>query len=530
MTDGQHLVEHKPNYRLPDLYEAVVSALGEAKTIVETMDARNKAETLEFLARQSKDTEAIARAVELRFLSERKLGGVIAGMKARGELFMGGRSLRPDQTQQIRLADVGIDHKLSSQAQRLHDYDEDRFGQVLSDALHRIRGGRAIVVNPAKDLKAADKKLRREIRLAQLAVKQRDLPKAQYGVIIADPEWPDETWSEAGKDRSPENHYTTSSIADIAARPVGGIAAADAVIALWIPMRHLAVGNHVTVLRAWGFEPKTVFIWDKVVAGTGYWARNRAEAVVIATRGTMPAPAMGTQWDDIVTAPKDPVHSRKPDWLHVWFEEFYPGLGKIELNARRARPGWHVWGNEAPEDNEDSQTNATMGNAATASPPEEGGATAGRESSVGAAGGAGAPAVIRQDEPADPAGESLAASPGRSDLVAATPETGTGDLDPGAPGAGEGAGSVEKHDPAALPHSHIPVSQLSSDQQNEIIRAGYALDPFPGLHFLVERTGLPNANAIKQRAKRMKLGDRDRQLAAVSGPRIRTHEPAGAAA
>jgi hypothetical protein len=43
------------------------------------------------------------------------------------------------------------------------------------------------------------------------------------------------------------------------------------------------------------------------------------------------------------------IHSAKPDVFLEWFERYYPSLPKIELNARRARDGWDVWGNEAPD-------------------------------------------------------------------------------------------------------------------------------------------------------------------------------------
>jgi len=39
-------------------------------------------------------------------------------------------------------------------------------------------------------------------------------------------------------------------------------------------------------------------------------------------------------------------HSRKPDEVHELIERMYPELPKLELFARKARPGWDVWGNE----------------------------------------------------------------------------------------------------------------------------------------------------------------------------------------
>ncbi len=48
-------------------------------------------------------------------------------------------------------------------------------------------------------------------------------------------------------------------------------------------------------------------------------------------------------------ATRDEVHSDKPDCAHRSFERHFPDTPKIELNARRERPGWHRWGAEAPD-------------------------------------------------------------------------------------------------------------------------------------------------------------------------------------
>jgi N6-adenosine-specific RNA methylase IME4 len=41
-------------------------------------------------------------------------------------------------------------------------------------------------------------------------------------------------------------------------------------------------------------------------------------------------------------------HSEKPDWQYELIEAYFPSLPKIELKARRARPGWDSWGLDAP--------------------------------------------------------------------------------------------------------------------------------------------------------------------------------------
>jgi N6-adenosine-specific RNA methylase IME4 len=102
-------------------------------------------------------------------------------------------------------------------------------------------------------------------------------------------------------------------------------------------------------MAARGFKYKSHFAWIKDKIGTGYWNRNKHELLLVGTRGDVPAPAMGTQFDSAIEAPVG-VHSEKPDFAYAIVERHFPNLPKIELNARGAiaRPGWDVWGMEAP--------------------------------------------------------------------------------------------------------------------------------------------------------------------------------------
>jgi hypothetical protein len=63
--------------------------------------------------------------------------------------------------------------------------------------------------------------------LAELAAKRR------WPVVYADPPWRFETWSEAGKQKSPDNHYPTMTRDEIASLPVSALAAARRKRAGW---------------------------------------------------------------------------------------------------------------------------------------------------------------------------------------------------------------------------------------------------------------------------------------------------------
>ena len=56
----------------------------------------------------------------------------------------------------------------------------------------------------------------------------------KHGVIYADPPWTFKTFSDKGKDKSPEKHYPCMSLSDIVRLPVDRIAKDDAVLLMWV--------------------------------------------------------------------------------------------------------------------------------------------------------------------------------------------------------------------------------------------------------------------------------------------------------
>lgn len=203
----------------------------------------------------------------------------------------------------------------------------------------------------AKDVRAqkqAAKKERRTEREVELAGKIKALPTEKYGVIASDPEWSWQAYSaETGMDRAAENHYPTSSTEVIAQRDVASIAADDCVLFLWATAPMLP--DALKVMEAWGFTYKSQFIWLKDKVGTGYWNRNKHEILLVGTKGNIPAPAMGDQWESVIEAPVG-EHSAKPERFLEMIEGYFPNLPKIELNRRGpARDEWAAWGAEVEE-------------------------------------------------------------------------------------------------------------------------------------------------------------------------------------
>jgi len=184
----------------------------------------------------------------------------------------------------------------------------------------------------------AEKRAERE---KAMAAKILALPRKQYGVILADPPWQFETWSDNGLGRSAENHYPTVDTTTLANLPVDKLAAEDCFIAMWCVNSMLPQALHV--MSAWGFEYKTNGAWIKGKMSLGYWMRGRHELFLLGTRGQVPAPSPDLRPVSTFFAHQR-EHSRKPDDLHEILEGWFPNVPKLELFARNNRPGWDSWG------------------------------------------------------------------------------------------------------------------------------------------------------------------------------------------
>lgn len=164
------------------------------------------------------------------------------------------------------------------------------------------------------------------------------LPLGPFAVILADPPWRFASNSEAKPGRNARRHYPTMATDDICALPVPAIAARDAALLLWATAPMLP--DALNVMRAWGFRYVSHVAWIKPRIGTGFWARNRHELVLIGRRGAVPCPRPLFP-DSAVEAPTG-AHSVKPAFVHKAAERGWPGAAGIEketgLMAFRGTP------------------------------------------------------------------------------------------------------------------------------------------------------------------------------------------------
>ena len=176
------------------------------------------------------------------------------------------------------------------------------------------------------------------------------LAAGAFDFIMADPPWHMEMRSELGEGRSPQAHYETMSIEEIAALPVAGLAAPDCRLWLWATTPLLP--QQLGVMEAWVFKYSTTAVWAKRTVhwkrafGTGYGGfRNEHEFILVGTRGAPGEPANKSVRSIVEGRMRE--HSRKPEEIYALAESMYPAAQRLELFSRTNRAGWSVWGNEA---------------------------------------------------------------------------------------------------------------------------------------------------------------------------------------
>lgn len=185
---------------------------------------------------------------------------------------------------------------------------------------------------------------------------------ALYDIIVADPAWGFNDGLKKMKrrvKRSAESQYKTMPMSHIAALPVKKLAnPRGCLLALWVPGSMIQHG--LEVMRAWGFSHKQVFVWVKLKkghqkekdinngtrVGMGHLFRQSHEIALIGTSGKSVYPYMKNHSQRSVSFDLNIGHSIKPETLQKRLELMFPNANKLEMYARRVRPGWDCLGNE----------------------------------------------------------------------------------------------------------------------------------------------------------------------------------------
>lgn len=169
-----------------------------------------------------------------------------------------------------------------------------------------------------------------------------ELPRGKFNVVYADPPWcyGDKLIEGYG---AAEHHYPAMSIEQLCCLPVINVTDVNAVLFLWVTSPLL--GECWSVIKSWGFEYKTSFVWDKVKHNYGHYNSVRHEFLLVCTKGSY-VPQSKKLVDSVQTIERSNRHSEKPDEFRRIIEIMYPGANRLELFGRKKVEGWMVWGNE----------------------------------------------------------------------------------------------------------------------------------------------------------------------------------------
>ena len=100
------------------------------------------------------------------------------------------------------------------------------------------------------------------------------------------------------------------------------------------------------IVKRWGYDYKTTLYWRKKNFGLGHWFRGVMEECWVCTRGKVPP--LKIQKANIIEC-KAEKHSRKPVEFFELIEPRLDEMGfndRLELFARKRRPGYYCYGNE----------------------------------------------------------------------------------------------------------------------------------------------------------------------------------------
>jgi len=336
-------------------YETAKAALAECRTVDEVKAVHDKAEAVRIYARMANDVQLEIDAAEIRLRAERRMGLLIREMN----LHKGGRPKVKTGTDEepvsepVKLADLGVDKKLSSRAQKVGGIADRAFEAMLNRmrqemAESRVRVSLDLVSRDKKDKAKADHAARIHDGCDVDDLHALVADGRKFKAILIDPPWQFVARSDKGEGRSAGEHYTTSGLDPIKALPLTELADTDCVMFMWMvdwcPKWALELIEH------WGFEHKTTaFTWAKQTEsgegwhmGQGYWTRANPEDCWLATKGH--PQRIHADVRQLVVAPVM-EHSRKPDEIHDRIMRLVDGP-YLEIFARRPREGWVTYGNE----------------------------------------------------------------------------------------------------------------------------------------------------------------------------------------
>lgn len=350
--------------RLPDLVplsrrELVRLARSYRKSVLTDMAKRTKPGELAALHRECSAVEEYIGGAPVSLASRSAALRILAGVREQleerlavarnGELVAPTTALVPAQPTTFASSAVVPTDPLAAHLDRLRYCQQSLTRAFIRDVTGQL-GPDVLPTRPVDPCRTEDL-----VRAAATGVR--------FGTVYADPPWQYENRASRG---AAEDHYPTLSVDEIAALPVGPLAAEDSHLHLWTTNAFLA--DAMRVMDAWGFAFKSVFVWAKPQLGMGNYWRVSHEFLLLGTRGRGRFRDRGQPSWRMFGRTR---HSAKPAAVRRLVEKVSPGP-YLELFARTAARGWVAWGNEIGREEFDESVTAVRPTAQLASHKHQG--------------------------------------------------------------------------------------------------------------------------------------------------------------
>jgi N6-adenosine-specific RNA methylase IME4/DNA-binding XRE family transcriptional regulator len=168
-------------------------------------------------------------------------------------------------------------------------------------------------------------------------------PDGLFDVIAIDPPWNYGTQFSASG-RRVANPYPEMTQEQLKAIEIP--ASDNCVMFLWTT--HKFIWDAKELLDTWGFEYRSMLVWDKQKIGMGDLLRMQCEFCLIGIKGK-PVFRDNHSIRDIIAEPRR-EHSRKPDGFYQLVNDLCVGR-KLDYFSRETREGWVSYGNDTDKFN-----------------------------------------------------------------------------------------------------------------------------------------------------------------------------------
>jgi len=244
------------------------------------------------------------------------------------------KKVEPVKTKTEIIKDLGFTPKQAERMQTLAENPE-----IVKQAIKEARANddivsRAFVLGKIKQEKRKES-IQKQVETIEKGI---EAPTGKFDVIAIDPPWNYGTQFNASG-RRVANPYPEMTQEEL--KKLELPANENCVLFLWTT--HKFIWDAKELLDTWGFEYRSMFVWDKQKIGMGNLVRMQCEFCLMGIKGN-PVFRDAHNIRDIFREPRR-EHSRKPEAFYDMVNSLCVGR-KLDYFSREHRDGWCSYGND----------------------------------------------------------------------------------------------------------------------------------------------------------------------------------------